>query len=108
MLTTQGDAVKKPRKQRLRVYNGTLMFHMPNHKQAAQLEVSLCAYSQKDAVALLAEHEHPTTLHEFRGYWNDCWGNSMDGIERERGIWVEYENDIPIRIEILKAGGLIR
>lgn len=87
------------RKRKLKVWNGDLIFNEPDLEGRPQLHVSICAYSQKDAVELLRGHGHRVTLHEFRGYWIGCWGNSMDGIEPERGMWVEYERYVPTRIK---------
>lgn len=95
------------RKRKLKVWNGTLAFSQDAEGRElsgnrCQRDVSLCAYSQKDAIALLEEYGHPMSLYEFRDFWADCWGNSMTGVERERGIWVEYERDKPVRLKAKK------
>lgn len=60
----------------------------------------VAAYSQKDAIDLLNQayrngrkledrlDVHPYTLREIQIYWNKGhWGNTMDGITPERGVW---------------------
>jgi hypothetical protein len=53
----------------------------------------VAAYSRADAVRLInqaAGHSwNIVSDHEIKVYYNDsCWGNTMDGIEPERGVWV--------------------
>lgn len=62
----------------------------------------IAAYSQVDAVALVAEvfPKARFTLHEIQVYFSNCWGNSMDGIERERGVWVQTDNNKPERQQV--------
>ncbi len=86
--------------KKLKFWNHRLMLRcVCGHVE--QRHVSICAHSQKDAITLLKEHDLDTSLYEFRGYWNDCWGNSMDGIKPERGIWVEWgQKEPPKRLEI--------
>jgi hypothetical protein len=79
------------RKRKLKVWNGMVFIGRK------QVPASFCAYSQKDAVALLNETGLAYTTGEIRNYWSPCWGNSMDGIERERGLWIEMERDKPER-----------
>jgi hypothetical protein len=49
----------------------------------------VCAHSKADAVRLLQEAGYETmTIREFNVYWSKgCWGNSMEGIAQERGVW---------------------
>ncbi len=62
----------------------------------------MAAYSVKDAVDLcnqayrkLENFEdrpdiNPTTASEINVYWSKrCWGNPMDGITPERGLWMQ-------------------
>jgi len=104
------------RKRRLKKWNGLLIFHYdqdgksftdrPEYHRAPQLSVYVAAYSQKDALALLEEHGHPTSLYEFREWWNPgCWGNAMLPIcpdrsdPPERGMWVNWPGIGPTLIE---------
>lgn len=54
----------------------------------------VCAYSKADAVRLLKEAGYETmSLGEFNTYWSKgCWGNPMDGIAQERGVWFQRKN----------------
>ena len=88
--------------RKLKTWNGMLFFSKDN--KGNQLEYNrmqrsayVCAYSQKDALVLLEEFGHPTSLYEFRGWWSDRWGNTMAGVERERGLWVDF-GEGPVRL----------
>lgn len=90
--------------RKLKKWNGLLFFtcdvqgkKIPWMKR--QLPVSICAYSQKDAIKLLHEHGHTVSLSHFRSYWSNCWGCVMDVIEPERGVWVEFNRGMPVKIE---------
>jgi len=74
-------------------------------------DLYVCAYSVKDAAELASEAyrkvrghtDRPdikvVTEHEVRNYWNPgCWGNAMDGVEPERGVWLEKAGGTPVRI----------
>lgn len=80
----------------LKVWNGGLYIR---HKgDVIQAHGNVCAYSQKDAVELIGEHAaYEISLGYFRAYWSNLWGNSMDGIERERGLWIEFGQGVPVR-----------
>lgn|SRR3990167_477676 len=83
--------------RKLRIWNGRILscgeFPRGGH-------LYICAYSQKDAVALCNEYfGGGYTLHEARHYWNpECWGNSMEGVSIERGLWIQKNNEKPIRV----------
>lgn len=88
------------KKRKLKVWNGHLLFiNSDEGALSKDKHVNICAYSQEDALALLSEYGHSMTLGYFRNYWFNCWGNSMDGIEMERGIWVEFREGIPVRLD---------
>ena len=59
----------------------------------------IAAYSQKDAVSLVGQifPKARFTLHEIQVYFSSCWGNSMEGIKPERGVWVQTGRDVPER-----------
>ena len=59
----------------------------------------IAAYSQKDAVAAVAEvfPNARFTLHELQVYFSSCWGHTMEGIKPERGVWVQTGRDKPLR-----------
>lgn len=54
----------------------------------------VCAYSKADAVRLLKEAGYETmSIVEFNTYWSKgCWGNSMDDVIPERGVWFQRKN----------------
>lgn len=61
----------------------------------------VCAHSQAEAVRIINEARGGwgMTVSELRNYWSDCWGNSMEGIEPELGVWTTQKyNDKPKRI----------
>lgn len=69
-----------------------------SYERTMQLYASVCAYSQKDAIQLLAEKGHTISLYEFRMMWSNCWGTSMDNVEPQRGLWIEFEKDKPEKV----------
>ena len=48
------------------------------------------AYSRADLRRLIAEYSgRDPGETEIRDYWNaGCWGNSMEGVTPERGLWM--------------------
>jgi hypothetical protein len=54
-----------------------------------------CAESKADLMRLFfqADPRVPMSLHEIKNYASEgCWGNTMEGITPERGIWVKRYN----------------
>lgn len=52
--------------------------------------VYVCAYSQQDAVKLVTQAGHRfMTRRELTSHWSNRWGDAMNGIARERGVWVQ-------------------
>jgi len=101
----RGGAIKR-NGRRLRLWNGHVFFYRVRYEEGdrerRQFHANVCAYSQKDAVALLEEFGMHESLYHFRGYWSPCWGDSMDEVEPERGVWIEFErSQSPVKI---KAG----
>ena len=62
----------------------------------------ICAHSVAEAVRIVNEAtgKKIMSMYEINVYWNkECWGNSMDGIEPEVGVWTQqFYNDKPKRI----------
>lgn len=59
----------------------------------------VAAYSRSDARRVIAEYcgRDPGDA-ELRVYWNSgCWGNPMDGIAPERGLWIDLGKG-PVRV----------
>lgn len=54
----------------------------------------VAAYSIADAQRLVSEYTgRPTSISEIKSYWSkNAWGNAMDGITPERGIWISFGN----------------
>jgi hypothetical protein len=75
--------------RKLKVWNGAVIC-----KDGQQRAANVCAYSQRDVLAVLAEHGIRTSFYELRGWWVDCWGDSMEGIERVRGLWLEEKRGV--------------
>ena len=49
----------------------------------------VAAYSMSDAITMMNPFSrHSISLHYARQYWSrNAWGNDMDGITPERGLW---------------------
>ncbi len=62
--------------------------------------VFVCAYSKAEAVRIFnAVGGDRISISEINNYWSDCWGDSMDGIEPEVGVWGQQSyNDKPVRL----------
>lgn len=83
------------RKRSLKVWTGLVRVS----GKTGQLSANVCAYSQKDAIDLINSFSpYSSTVHELRNYWSDCWGNSMNDIVPERGLWIEYQRGKPERV----------
>lgn len=59
------------------------------------------AYTQKQAVELLnkvPDGQGRMTLRELTIYWHkNCWGNAMNGIEPQVGVWIQDGFNSPVR-----------
>jgi len=63
--------------------------------------VYVCAYSKTEAVRIYNEVSRGSiTVSEVNNYWSaDCWGNQMEGIEPELGVWgTQGFYDKPVRL----------
>jgi len=69
--------------KKLKVWNANERY------RGQEVAVYICAYSLKDAVKLITPICGYTSAHYARNYWSPCWGNTMNGIAQERGVWVE-------------------
>lgn len=95
---------------KLKIWNGRAYGVLPNKDWKRGFDTAhiyACAHSVSDLQRLCLELGlHKVSASEIRTYWSPCWGNSMDGIKPERGIWVAYGyNDKPKRILPPNAGG---
>lgn len=73
-------------KPKLKIWNG---------RWERDQHVYVAAYSKADAARLVIAclgYEPRGLRGEIDNYWSpDCWGDAMDGVEPERGIWVVKE-----------------
>jgi hypothetical protein len=62
----------------------------------------VCAKSRADVCRMLADwsgHSGRGLGSYIRDYWSaGHWGDSMNGITPERGLWIQYERAKPVRI----------
>jgi hypothetical protein len=89
------DAKSKAEAKGLRIWNG--------RGHCGWWHLYVCAKSMADANRLLQKIEgceHMSFLNELRVYCSpNCWGNPMEGIEPERGVWGQRNrNDKPEKI----------
>lgn len=50
----------------------------------------VCAPTKVLAVKLLAQAGHAyINMREFTGYYSEAWGNSMENVTREIGVWYD-------------------
>lgn len=94
-----------PRSRVLKKWNGRLLSHRVIKVVSGMKDwplgsvpdrgghVFVGAYSVADARVLWRQAfgcDIPTS--EVRNYWSkNCWGNAMDGVPFERGIWVMFD-----------------
>lgn len=58
----------------------------------------VAARSRADARRVIAEYcGRDPGDHELKTYWSPCWGNAMDGITPERGLWLDMGQG-PVRV----------
>lgn len=65
--------------------------------------VYICAYSRADARRLIEEYcGRDIGDFEIKNYFSEgCWGNSMDGVVPERGLWLQFSpntHDQPVKV----------
>lgn len=65
----------------------------PKNVRIDSLHVYACGHSRADVMRMITEYTNvKPSLTEIRDYWHaGCWGKCMDGIEPERGIWIQFE-----------------
>lgn len=65
----------------------------------------VAARSAADAVRLLQAAGHSRmTRHELKVYFANVWGNPMNGIRRERGVWIQREGKSEVERVALPEG----
>lgn len=89
--------------KKLKLWNGRCYDVLPKNqwrKDGQTGHVFVAAYSVRDIQQLCDEHGlcKPTN-YEVSVFWSaGCWGNTMEGITPERGIWLAYGPGKPERI----------
>ena len=80
----------KPKK--IKLFNGRWMKCIGDHGYIG-------AYSQKHAVELCIQAGYINmSLRELRVYWSKgCWGNPMNGVEPQVGVWVQETRHDPVK-----------
>lgn len=48
----------------------------------------IAAYTKKQAVELANQAGYSMNMRELNNYWSDCWGNAMNDVVPEVGVWV--------------------
>jgi hypothetical protein len=85
--------------RKLKVWNGRFIARPRDGKDEElfnahrEVHANVCAYSRADVVRVIEEYLGYKPYggdNEIKVYWSDCWGNSMKGIEPERGMWLEF------------------
>lgn len=83
---------------KLKVWNGRGDYQQFNGR------FYVCAETKKRAVELIKQAGHRfMNMHEFTEYYSPLWGNVMEGVKREEGVWFadktdEHSNVQPTRI----------
>jgi hypothetical protein len=74
--------------KKLRLWNGRPYGVLPQ-SEWKHSHICVAAYSMADArrVCLEAGMSDPGAT-EVKEYWSECWGDDMNGIAPERGIWI--------------------
>ncbi len=58
----------------------------------------VCARSKADAALVIDGYcGSPPTSSGMRD-WSPMWGYCMDGVVQERGLWLQFGNDAPVRV----------
>jgi len=89
----------------LKVWNGRgyacAKYDDPRWKGNYHAHANVCAYSRADAAKVIEEYLGGKARgldREIKNYWSPVWGNSMNGINKERGLWIEFERGVPTRV----------
>lgn len=60
-------------------------------------KIFIGAYSREDARRVVEEYAGAKpSVAELRDYFSDCWGNAMNLVEPERGLWVQWDPLLPV------------
>ena len=92
----------------LKLWNGS-GYGCKNHKDTrwdgikdyGTVRAYIAAYSRADARRIIKEYSgYDLPDHEIKNYWNpNCWGNDMNGVTPERGLWLHFpKTDKPVKV----------
>ncbi|MFK4705630.1 hypothetical protein ABIC83_002469 [Roseateles asaccharophilus] len=61
----------------------------------------VCAYSQADARRVIEAYcGRSPTASEMTKFWSAQWGRWMEGVARERGLWLQFDvTEAPVRVD---------
>jgi hypothetical protein len=75
----------------LKLFNGRHYSVILERNQPSGTHVFVAAYDVEDARRVCVEAGlRDPGRNEINIYWSKCWGNDMDGIPVERGIWIRH------------------
>ena len=83
----------------LKIWNGRPYGVLPP-SQWKDSHIFVAAFSIVDARRVCVEvGGSDPGYSEIKNYWSSgCWGNAMEGIPIERGVWVQYGRETPIKL----------
>ena len=65
----------------------------------ATVHAHIAAHSRADARRVVEEYcGRSPSDHEFKGYFSPCWGDVMEGVEPERGLWLQVGHGKPVQV----------
>ncbi len=76
--------------KKIKIFNGTCRAKCdPITRKRTECHFYVGAYSERHAVELCIQAgEKGMSLSELRTYWSKgCWGDAMNGIEPQIGVW---------------------
>lgn len=84
--------------RKLKIWNGRFISRPKDGKDSdlwdkfREVHAYVCAHSRADARRVIEEYcGYDIGDSEIKVYWSEgCWGNTMEGIEPERGLWLNF------------------
>ena len=94
--------------KKIKLYNGLLIGKFSDPQKGnfrVEFHAYVGAYSVRHAVEMINQKSCElfmnVTINYVSKYWNKCWGDSMNGIEPQIGLWIRknniYNNNIPVK-----------
>lgn len=97
-----------PSQRPLRIWNGASQFCRNSFDprwegvgHSTLVRAYVCAYSRADARRVIEAYSGSSPSDaDMSKYWSEAWGRAMEGIERERGLWLAFEvHGKPVRVD---------